>query len=66
MVEMPYRIAILRWLEFAEQTRRMAEAMHDSQARQTMLMIAARYEEMAQRMEAHARTNLPAGSGESG
>jgi len=42
-------LAQRRWRERAEEARARAEEMHDSQARMTMLNIAAMYERMADR-----------------
>jgi hypothetical protein len=47
------------WRERAKEARRMADSLSDPVARENMLEVAAAYERMAERVEAHPITNDP-------
>ena len=53
---------LMQWMALAAEARNLAETMRDSDARSTMLAIAAGYEKLARRAEAakaEAPANLP-------
>jgi hypothetical protein len=53
---MPFRYDSSYWQERAHETRRIAEGMRDQAAKQTMLRIAADYDQLAARTKGIAST----------